>query len=111
MATSPIPAVTATYTLHLPLRVDYPSPLTPSTTHTFPLSPPNSSHGPDSTQSFSVLQEYYTKLRGALLDARVKLGEELTVWRDIVGSEEVGKERGVRIVKDAEESDEEGNGE
>jgi len=112
MARSPTAAVTATYTLHLPPGVDHPSLLTPSANHTFRLSPPNSpqSDPTPSTAETGELQTYYAELRRAISDARTKLGEELTAWRDAVGSEEVGKERAVKAVSEDEESEEEANG-
>ncbi|KIM69974.1 hypothetical protein SCLCIDRAFT_1207233 [Scleroderma citrinum Foug A] len=112
MARLPTAAVTATYILHLPPGVDHPSPLTPSANHTFPLSPPNSPQPHDPTPNTAEtgeLHAYYKKLRSAISDARMKLGDELTAWRDAVGSGEVGKEKAVKTVNE-EESEEEANG-
>ena len=101
-------AVTATYTLHLPPGVDHPLPLTPSAHHNFLLSSSDSPQGSDPASSGGDLNEiktYYTKLRNAISDARAKLGEELTAWRDAVAGEEARKEKSVKIMKEEEEGE------
>ncbi|PPQ84847.1 hypothetical protein CVT24_013169 [Panaeolus cyanescens] len=45
---------------------------------------------------------YYNALLVSLAEARSVVGEELTVWRDVIG-----KREGVVVVKDEEEEDEE----
>ncbi|EPQ60087.1 hypothetical protein GLOTRDRAFT_13446, partial [Gloeophyllum trabeum ATCC 11539] len=65
------------------------------------------------TQEFPVSggdqKEYYESLRSAINEAKSKLGEELTAWRDAVGNKEQGKEKTVPMKSedDEDESDEE----
>jgi hypothetical protein len=49
---------------------------------------------------------YYTALRSTIAEARAKLGDDLTAWRDAVGKKEVEKEKAQQI-KAAEENEEE----
>lgn len=98
------PTVTASYTLQLPAETEHPPSLTPTVTHTFPLG--NSSSSSASDLDPADVREYYAGLRTAIAAARVKLGEELTVWRDAVGNKEAGKERKFKAAKEEEEGEE-----
>ena len=88
--------VTITYELNLP--ADTPTPTSPTAA------------GTSNTLTFSVpsesadLKTYYVNLREAVRQARNKVGEELTVWKGVVGSRELSKEVG----KGEEEEEEEG---
>lgn len=90
--------VTVTYELHPPSNVTAPG-LTPATTHDFDV--------PVLPSTADANQDYYTALRKSLGDAKAKLGEELTAWRDAVGKEDVGTQKSVQK-KGEEESEEEG---
>ncbi|KAI6120916.1 hypothetical protein EDD16DRAFT_1573569 [Pisolithus croceorrhizus] len=102
------PTVTASYTLRLPAGTEHPPSLTPTVTHTFPLGNSSSLGTLDldpSTASADV-REYYDSVRAAIAAARIKLGEELTAWRDAVGNGEAGKERKLKAAKEEDEEDE-----
>ncbi|KAL0952043.1 hypothetical protein HGRIS_008685 [Hohenbuehelia grisea] len=54
-------------------------------------------------------QGYYTALRAAVEDARNRLGDDLTAWRDAVGKKELSKEtkKSMKYGVEDEEEDEE----
>ncbi|KAL6307756.1 hypothetical protein BKA93DRAFT_55150 [Sparassis latifolia] len=89
-------AITVTYELHPP-----PDTLTTgllsTKTHQFPVA--------DGVQSG---KEYYEALRRAVADAKSTLGDELTAWRDAVGTREQEKEKKLpaKIEEDDEEEEE-----
>lgn len=92
--------ITLFYSLHPPESTEAPPLGTPSKTYEFPLK-----SGATNKQG-----AYYNALREAILEAKVKIGEDLTVWRDAVGTLEDKKEP--RKVKtddngELEESDDE----
>ncbi|KAI6015649.1 hypothetical protein EDC04DRAFT_576438 [Pisolithus marmoratus] len=102
------PTVTASYTLQLPAGTEHPPSLTPTVTHAFPLGNSSSLRTLDpepGTTSVDV-QEYYAGLRAAIAAARLRLGEELTAWRDAVGNGEAGKEKKLKAAKDEEQDQE-----
>ncbi|KAF9820778.1 hypothetical protein IEO21_01221 [Rhodonia placenta] len=72
--------IEVTYDLHPPEGTPL-SGLEPTKTHQFALS-----------SSTTNAKDYYGALRAAVLDAKTTLGEELTAWRDAVGTREQGKE-------------------
>lgn len=98
------PTVTASYTLQLPAETEHPPSLTPTVTHTFPLGDSSSSSASDLDPA--DVREYYAGLRTAIAATRLKLGEELTAWRDAVGNKEAGKERKFKAAKEEEEGEE-----
>lgn len=84
-------ALTVTYELHPP--PDTPSEgLQSEKTHTFTVD--------DGEKG----KEYYESLRRAVAEAKSVLGEELTAWRDAVGTREQTKES--KLPKKSEEDDE-----
>ncbi|EPS99403.1 hypothetical protein FOMPIDRAFT_1124515 [Fomitopsis schrenkii] len=86
-------ALTVTYELHPP--ADMPSEgLQPGNTHTFPV------------EEGKKGKEYYESLRKAVADAKNVLGEELTAWRDAVGTREQTKESKLSKKSDEDEEDE-----
>ncbi|KAI5998159.1 hypothetical protein EDD15DRAFT_2162287 [Pisolithus albus] len=102
------PTVTASYTLQLPAGIEYPPSLTPTVTHTFPLDNGSSHDALDSDSSMASadVREYYDGVRAAIAAARLKLGEELTAWRDAASNWEGGKERKLKVAKDEEDEEE-----
>ena len=94
--------VTITYELNLP--ADTPTPTSPTA----------AAAGTSNTLTFSVpsesadLKTYYANLREAVRQARNKVGEELTVWKGVVGSRELRKEVG-KGEEEEEEGEEEEN--
>jgi hypothetical protein len=94
-----MPTVEVTYELHPPSNITAPG-LTPVTTHDFDVSATRS--------TIDTNQDYYTALRKSLGEAKAKLGEELTAWRDVVGKEDVGMQKPRQNKDDEDESDEEG---
>ncbi|KZT27518.1 hypothetical protein NEOLEDRAFT_1130487 [Neolentinus lepideus HHB14362 ss-1] len=85
--------IAITYDLHLHEGVTTKA-LSANKTHEFPVS---SGEGKD----------YYNSLQTAVNEAKAKLGEELTAWRDIVGDKEQGKEKNVPMKNDDDDDDEE----
>ncbi|KIP02495.1 hypothetical protein PHLGIDRAFT_112006 [Phlebiopsis gigantea 11061_1 CR5-6] len=82
-------------------------------TITYELSPPADTPAPSLDKSrtldFAVpekteLKAYYSGVREAIEKARNAVGEELTVWRDAVGSRELTREPKV-VKKDDDEDD------
>ena len=91
-------SIEANYAINLPtgaLEVH----LEPSKAHSFPIKAETSSTGQAA---------YYETLREAVLDAKEKLGEELTVLRDAAGGFENSKEAKSRTGDVEEEEREEG---
>lgn len=59
-----------------------------------PALPPNASYSiPISVPLTGDRKTYYDGLRTAIAEAKMKAGEELTVWRDAVGKSEIVKEK------------------
>ncbi|KAI0789516.1 hypothetical protein C8Q75DRAFT_765983 [Abortiporus biennis] len=92
------------YTLNLPK--DTPSPpnnLPSKQTHNIPLSLPAGA---------STTKEYYAALRESIAKAKNIFGDDLTVWRDLVGNRELSKEPKGKAseVGDEEEEEEEEEG-
>ncbi|KAF8644235.1 hypothetical protein AX16_008590 [Volvariella volvacea WC 439] len=52
-------------------------------------------------------QGYYSALEKALIEARDKIGEDLTAWRDAVGNKELNRETKKTLKEDDEEEDDE----
>lgn len=90
-----------TYKIVPPPSTVAPLSLSQETTHRFPIP------GLESKEDAESLKRYYTSLRASIAQARTKLGEELTAWRDAVGNAEVGKERSARAEADDEGEEEE----
>jgi hypothetical protein len=80
-----------------------PHSLSQESTHRFPIEGPSEHSNGD-----SELKKYYESLRSSIAEARKKLGEELTAWRDAVGNAELGKEKSVKAEVDDEGEDENG---
>jgi hypothetical protein len=96
-------SVTFTYELNPPVEVTAPG-LNASAKHDFPIAA--------SPQTTDAYVSYYTALRTTVAEARAKLGEELTIWRDAVGKKETEKEKAkpakpTEDDEDTEEGDEE----
>ncbi|OJA09382.1 hypothetical protein AZE42_06817 [Rhizopogon vesiculosus] len=94
--------LTATYKIVPPPSTVAPQSLSQETTHRFTVE-----GQPEDSKGDSELKRYYALLRSSIAEARIKLGEELTAWRDAVGNAELGKEKSVKAEVDDEE--EEGN--
>ncbi|KAG2069468.1 hypothetical protein BDR04DRAFT_1101566 [Suillus decipiens] len=97
--------LTVTYKIVPPPSVVAPSSLSQETTHRFPIISLPDLESKDGTDS--ELKRYYTSLRTSIAEARTKLGEELTAWRDAVGNAELGKEKSVKAEAEDEEEEEE----
>lgn len=93
--------LTVTYRIVPPQSTVTPQSLSPETTHRFPIASP-----PENSKGDSELKEYYTSLRSSIAEARKKLGEELTAWRDAVGNSELGKEKSAKSEVDDEGEEE-----
>lgn len=96
--------LTVTYKIVPPPSMVAPSSLSQETTHRFPIVP---LPGLESKEDTDSLKRYYTSLRASITEARTKLGEELTAWRDAVGNAELGKEKSVKAEADDEGKEEE----
>ncbi|KAG1730691.1 uncharacterized protein EDB91DRAFT_1252553 [Suillus paluster] len=96
--------LTVTYKIIPPPSTMAPQSLSQETTHRFPITslPQESKEDTD-----SELKRYYASLRVSIAEARIKLGEELTAWRDAVGNAELGKEKSVKAEVDDEGEEEE----
>ncbi|KAG2037584.1 hypothetical protein BDR03DRAFT_896758 [Suillus americanus] len=94
--------LTVTYKIVPPPPTVIPPSLSQETTHRFSLPDLESKEDTD-----SELKRYYTSLRASIAEARTKLGEELTAWRDAVGNAELGKEKSVKAEADDEGEEEE----
>ncbi|KAG2141035.1 hypothetical protein DEU56DRAFT_280678 [Suillus clintonianus] len=96
--------LTVTYKIVPPPSTVAPPSLSHETTHRFPVAslPAESKEDVD-----SELKRYYASLRTSIAEARTKLGEELTAWRDAVGNAELGKEKSVKAEVDDEVEEEE----
>ncbi|KZT63945.1 hypothetical protein DAEQUDRAFT_770150 [Daedalea quercina L-15889] len=89
-------ALTVSYTLHPPPNTPAED-LQAQKTHTFSVSTERSG------------KEYYDSLRKAVAEAKRVLGEELTAWRDAVGTREQTKES--KPPKQSDEGEEDDGGE
>lgn len=85
--------IVITYDFHPPTGTDT-NGLSTSKTHIFPVTPEGT--GPS---------HYYDALRQTVLKAKATLGEELTAWKDAVGTKELTKEH--RKLKTEDDQDEE----
>lgn len=94
----PMSAVSVSYTLRPPPNTANPPSLQPETAHVFPLEAADK----------AGQAAYYRGLSAAVLAAKAAVGDELTAWRDAVGSGESSKEAVVK--KDADEDGEDGEG-
>ncbi|EGN93710.1 hypothetical protein SERLA73DRAFT_189444 [Serpula lacrymans var. lacrymans S7.3] len=98
--------LTITYALHPPPSVPSPRDLSPCATRSFPLSFPTESQS--SPAAFNA-KLYYESLVSSIAEARVKIGEDLTAWRDAVGTIEADAEKEAlarRKEEDGEDDDE-----
>ncbi len=91
-------SIKITYTLNPPSSA--PSDIPKSKSHAYPITP---SIQPEEDKTGKA---YYDQLRKSLEAARLEVGEELTMWRDLVGKAEVNKEPKKNAEED--EVDEEG---
>ena len=89
--------LTVTYKIIPPSSTVPPQSLSQETTHRFPIA-----DAPDDSKGDSELKKYYASLRSSIAEARTKLGEELTAWRDAVGNAELGKEKAAKSEADDE---------
>lgn len=96
-------SVVVQYDLHPPSSVTHPPTLKPSETRHFPL---QQSSVEDADVQPSDYSTYYDALKDAVKEAQVKIGEELTHWRDAVQAEEKDKEPKKRSDDDEEEEEE-----
>ena len=88
-------------------------------TVSYALSPPEGTNAPPSlaqngAHTFAVeaeragnTGEYYEALRKAIAVTRERVGEQLTAWRDAVGSAEAGKEKAAKAARAEEEEEDE----
>ncbi|KAG2159120.1 uncharacterized protein EDB93DRAFT_445376 [Suillus bovinus] len=97
--------LTVTYKIVPPPSTVAPPSLSQETTHRFPVVSLPASESQEDIDS--ELKRYYASLRASIAEARTKLGEELTAWRDAVGSAELGKEKSVKAEADDEGEEEE----
>lgn len=88
--------LTVSYDLKPPAGTIVPASHQPSKLHTFSITAGNSQ------------QEFYKALRDAVVLAKTQIGEDLTVWRDAVGTKENAKEPIKGQTGDDEEDEEEG---
>ena len=79
-------SIKITYTLNPPSSA--PSNIPKSKSHVYPITAP--SIQPEEEDKAG--KAYYDQLRKSLEAARLEVGEELTMWRDLVGKAEVNKE-------------------
>jgi len=101
-------AIRVTYDLKPPTGVDNSGKPT-TATHQFPLS---TASGPQPARSTADPKVFYADLRVALENARTRVGNELTEWRDAVGKAELNKEPiGKAKDGDLDEDDEDEEGE
>ena len=90
--------ITITYELHPPSGIE-PNGLSSSKIHEFSVASEGSSGS-----------KYYDALRQSVVQAKTTLGEELTAWKDAVGTKELTKEpKKPKDEDDDEEDDEEAN--
>ena len=98
------------YSLNLPEGVDVGDKPT-SKIHRFKINIPTSSNnGHDQDAKEKSSSYYYEALRNALQEAKRQLGDELTVWKDDVGTKELNKELRKGNGEEEEEEGEEGSG-
>lgn len=93
---SQMPTITIHYALQPPSGTPHPPSLKPETTLTFDV--PIQAQNQDQS-------EYYSKLRETVSEAKERLGEELTAWRDAVGTREGARETVSRKKRDVDEGD------
>ncbi|KAF9236838.1 hypothetical protein BU15DRAFT_49486 [Melanogaster broomeanus] len=93
------PVLTASYALYPPKGSSSPQSLASTVSHSFPIA--------ISSENTSDAREYYSALRQSIAAAREKLGEELTSWRDVVGTSELGKEKSVKAAQVENEGEDE----
>jgi len=93
--------LTVTYNIVPPSSTVAPQSLLQETTHRFPIVGLSEEAKGDSEE-----KRYYVSLRSSIAEARAKLGEELTAWRDAVGNAELGKEKSVKAEVDDEGEEE-----
>jgi len=94
------------YSLNLPEGVDVGDKPTPKT-HTFKINFATSSKNGHDQEDAKKSSYYYEALRNALQEAKRQMGDELTVWKDGVGTKELNKE--LRKGNGDEEEGEEGS--
>jgi len=88
--------LTVSYALSPPEETNWPPSLAPNGAHAFAV---------EADKTVNV-GEYYDALQKSITAAREKLGEELTAWRDAVGSAEVGKEKAAKAARAEDEEEE-----
>ena len=88
--------LTVSYALSPPEETNWPPSLAPNGAHTFTVEA-------DKTGNVG---EYYDALQKSITAAKEKLGEELTAWRDAVGTAEVGKEKAAKAARAEDEEEE-----
>ncbi|KAG1871627.1 hypothetical protein F4604DRAFT_806061 [Suillus subluteus] len=97
--------LTVTYKIVPPPSTVTPPSLSQQTTHRFSITSLPDLESKEDTDS--ELKRYYASLRASIAEARTKLGEELTAWRDAVGNAELGKEKSMKAEADDEAEEEE----
>jgi hypothetical protein len=90
-------SITVSYSLHPPPNTNAPPGLSPTSTRDFSI---KAGTGEGDKQ-------YYEELRGAIAYAKTRFGDELTQWRDAVGSAELGKETKKTLKEEEEDDDDE----
>lgn len=99
-------SLTITYDFHPPVGSSIDPSLDPKATHNFPLSL-SAAEGRDTIG----YRAHYDALKAAIVEARAQTGDELTRWRDAVGTAEQTKESKSRGKKDDDEEEEDEEGE
>lgn len=89
-------SITITYHLRPPPITEVPTDLNPTKTLSFPIK--DKSDNP---------RQFYEALHESVRAAKDKLGEDLTIWRDVVGNGEAGKETKKTLKYDEDEEEEE----
>ncbi|KAH8119791.1 hypothetical protein DFH11DRAFT_7574 [Phellopilus nigrolimitatus] len=87
-------SLSVSYDLHPPAAAAASVIIQPSKTHAFPV------------PSGGAQQEFYNSLRDAVVAAKAQIGDELTAWRDAVGTSENAKEPKKRTKAEDEDEDE-----
>lgn len=99
-------SLTITYDLHPPAASSVDPSLDPNAIHKFSLSV-SASEG----KSEPGYKAHYEALKAAIAEARTQTGDELTRWRDAVGTAEKTKENksgSEKVEEEEEDEDEEG---
>lgn len=101
-------SLTISFDLHPPVNSTTDPSLKSKVTHSFDLHN-KCNQGQDGPE----YKAYYNALQSAIVEARMKTGEELTRWRDVVGTLEQAKEIKpvVTKVEEEDEEDEDAEGE